>query len=195
MSELAQLIYDWLYRDLSLRTAGLILGALLVALHLYAFFNRDRLLAWLKSAPRHKSLGIVLLAIDLAWSLILMSSMDLGEFWKIRKIGLILLPILFGLMILYVDEFLAARALGILLLLLACPFLDAAFLEMPMTRLLLPVIAYIWIIFGMFWVGMPYLLRDQINWLAGSEARWKGLSLAGAGYGAVVLLCALAWWG
>ena len=195
MSELAQPIYDWLYRDLSLRAAGLILGAFLVGLHLYAFFNRGTLLPWLKLAPRQKTVGIVLLTVDLIWAMILMSSMDLGEFWKIRKIALILLPVLYGLMILYVDEFLTARALGILMLLGACPFLDAAFLEMPLSRLLLPLVAYVWIVLGMFWVGMPYLLRDQINWLAASESRWKGLSLGGAIYGGLVLACALAWWG
>ena len=195
MSELAQPIYDWLYRDLSLRTGGLILGVLLIAIHLYAFFNRSTLLPFLKMAPRQKTLGVVILTVDLGWSLILMSSMDLGEFWKIRRIALVLLPVIYGLMIVYVDEFLTARALGILLLLAACPFLDAAFLEMPLSRLLLPVMAYVWIILGMFWVGMPYLMRDHINWLGASESRWKGLSLGGAVYGAVVLACALAWWG
>ena len=72
-------------------------------------------------------------------------------------------------------RFLTARALGILMLLGACLFLVAAFLELPLTRLLLPVVAYVWIVLGMFWVGMPYLLRDQINWLAASELRWKDL--------------------
>jgi hypothetical protein len=195
MSELAQPIYDWLYRDLSLRTAGLILGGFLVSIHLYAFFNRSTLLPWLKIAPRQKTLGIVLLTVDLVMALILMSSMDLGEFWKVRKIALILLPVIYGLMILYVDEFLTARALGILMLLAACPFLDAAFLELPRSRLLLPLVAYAWIILGMFWVGMPYLLRDHINWLAASESRWKGLSIAGTVYGALVLVAAVTWWG
>jgi hypothetical protein len=26
-------------------------------------------------------------------------------------------------------------------------------------------LVYLWIIFGMFWVGMPYTLRDQISWI------------------------------
>jgi hypothetical protein len=195
MSELAQSIYDWLYRGLSLQSAGLILGVLLVAAHAYALFNYHQLRPALQEAPRHKRLGTILLGIALVWALILVSSMDMGEFWRVRRIALILLPVTFGLMITYVDEFLTARALGVLLLLAACPLLDAAFLEAPKSRLLLPLIAYVWIVLGMFWVGMPYLFRDHVGWATATEARWKKLSLGGLAYGALVLVCALAFWG
>lgn len=195
MNDLAHSIYDWIYRDLSLRTAGLIAGIVLIVAHAYALFNFAPARAWLKEAPRNKSLGIAILTVDLVWSLILMSSMDLGEFWKVRKIALVLLPVVYALMIVYVDEFLTARALGILLLLAACPLLDAAFLQLPATRVLLPLLAYVWIVAGMFWVGMPYLLRDQLGWVLASEARWKKLALGGLAYGAAIIVCALAFWG
>ena len=64
------------------------------------------------------------------------------------------------------DEFLAVRALGILFLLGAEPLLDAAFFRMEPSRLLVTVFAYLLIVVGLFWVTMPYLLRDQINWSA-----------------------------
>jgi len=195
MSELAQSLYDWLYRGLSLRSAGLIVGLLLVASHAYAFFNYHQLRPALKEAPRNKRLGTILLAVALAWSLLLVSSMDMGEFWRVRRIALVLLPVTFGLMLAYVDEFLTARALGILLLLAASPVLNAAFLEDPKSRVLLPILAYLWILLGMFWVGMPYLFRDHLGWATATEARWKKLSLGGLAYGMVVLVCALALWG
>ena len=44
----------------------------------------------------------------------------------------------------YVDEFLAVRALGILLLLLAEPLIEAAFLRPEAGRLLLVALAYAW---------------------------------------------------
>jgi len=195
MSELAQSIYDWLYRDLSLRAAGLSVGLLLLAAHAYAFFSYHSLLPVLREAPRSKPLGTTLLAIALLWALVLVSSMDMGEFWRVRRVALILLPVVFGLMLAYVDEFLTARALGILMLLAACPVLDAAFLEPPRTRVLLPLLAYAWIILGMFWVGMPYLFRDHTRWVTATEGRWKLLSLSGIGYGALLVVCALAFWG
>jgi len=195
MPELAHSIYDWLYRDLSLRAAGLIVGALLLAAHAYAFFNYRSLQTTLREAPRNKTLGTALLAIALVWALLLVSSMDMGEFWRVRRVALVLLPVVFGLMLAYVDEFLTARALGVLMLLAACPILDAAFLEAPRTRLLLPLVAYGWIVLGMFWVGLPYLFRDHVAWATATEARWKKLALSGLGYGALIVVCALAFWG
>jgi hypothetical protein len=179
MSELAHSLYDWLYRGLSLRGAGLIVGLLLVGTHAYAFFNYRSLRPFLKEAPRNKRLGTILLSITLVWALLLVSSMDMGEFHRVRRIAL----------------FLTARALGILMLLAACPVLNAAFLEAPRSRILLPLLAYGWIILGMFWVGMPYLFRDHVGWATATEARWKKLSLGGLLYGALVLLFALVFWG
>ena len=46
----------------------------------------------------------------------------------------------------------------------------------------------------MFWVGMPYLLRDQIAWVSASAKRWRGLAVGGLVYGAAVLLFALFSW-
>ena len=80
------------------------------------------------------------------------------------------------------------------LILAACPVLNAAFLEPPVSRLLLVALAYGWIIKGMVWVGMPYLMRDQINWAVADSKRWKLLTLAGVLYGAAVLVCALAFY-
>lgn len=195
MFELANSLYDWLYRGLSLRTAGLTVGLLLVATHAYAFFNYHTLRTTLKEAPRNKRLGMVLLSLALVWALLLVSSMDMGEFWRVRRLALILLPVVFGLMVAYVDEFLTARALGILMLLAAAPVLSAAFLEAPRTRLLLPLLSYGWIVLGMFWVGLPYLFRDHVGWATATEGRWKKLAISGVGYGVVVLVCAVAFWG
>jgi len=195
MTSWTESIYDWLYRDLTLRGMGLFLGVLLVAVHAGAVVKAGPAIAWAKRLPRNRKVGIVLLTIDLIWAWVLLSAMDMGEFWKLRKLVLILLPVTYGLMLIYVDEFLAARAAGILLLLAACPVLDAAFLELPHTRLLLPAMAYVWIVLGMFWVGMPYLMRDHIAWASASEQRWKRLAMSGAAYGAAILVCAFAFWG
>ena len=74
---------------------------------------------------------------------------------------------------------------------MAEPILEAAFLQPPESRLLLVVVAYAWVVLGMFWVGMPYLMRDWISWLLRSEARWKILCVAGLAYGVAVLICSL----
>ena len=76
------------------------------------------------------------------------------------------------------DEFLAVRALGILCLLAAEPLLDAAFFRYEPSRLLVTVFAYLMVVAGLFWVTMPYLLRDQIA-VESRGARAAGGSLHG----------------
>ena len=89
------------------------------------------------------------------------------------------------------DEFLAVARFGILFLLAAEPLLDAAFFRTEASRLLVTVFAYLLIVIGMFWVTMPYLLRDQINWSARTPGRWRLTSGLALLYGAAILACAV----
>jgi len=109
--------------------------------------------------------------------------MDLGEFSPYRRALLVLVPVACFLAWKYVDEFLAVRALGMLLLLLAEPLLESAFLQPGAGRLLLAVLAYAWVVMGLFWVGMPYLLRDQIDWWTRSAFRWRAGCVGGLVFG------------
>ena len=71
------------------------------------------------------------------------------------------------------------------------PLLDAAFFRNETSRLLVTVFAYILILAGLFWVTMPYLLRDQISWSARNNSRWRvthGLLFL---YGVAILACAV----
>ncbi|MBV9642870.1 MAG: hypothetical protein JO334_04790 [Verrucomicrobia bacterium] len=178
--------------DLSLHTVGLIVGSLLLAVHVIALILPEQTKGWLVKLPRSKPLGIGILAVDSLWSFWLVSNMDLGEFSQYRTWLQIGVPIAFVLTMTFVDEFLAVRALGMLALLAAEPVLSAAFLRPEVSRLLLVILAYVWLTLGLFWVGMPYVLRDQINWLTKTGSRFRALTLAGLVYGLVVLVCAVA---
>ena len=112
---------------------------------------------------------------------------DLGEFSNWRSLVLYLTPVAAVLAIFFMQEFLAVRALGGLALMAAEPLLEAAFMRDEQIRLLLVSLTYVWIIAGMFWVGMPYTLRDQVAWVTSSEKRWRAAAFAGLAYGA--LLC------
>ena len=116
----------------------------------------------------------------------------MGEFASFRRPLLFALPCGFVLVLKFVDEFLAVRALGILCLLAADPLLEAAFLRPEVSRLLVTVLAYLLIVAGLIWVTMPYLLRDQISWSTRDSARWRILSGAGLLFGAAILVCAVA---
>src|SRR5215472_1477743 len=161
---------------LSLHSAGIVAGVFLIALGLIGLTKPDFANA-IQRFPRSRVAGIVLLTICLAWTVWLLATIQMGEFSSFRRPLLIALPIGYVLALRFVDEFLAVRALGILCLLAAEPLLDAAFLRYETSRLLVTVFAYLLIIAGLFWVAIPYVLRDQLNWIARSVFRWRCLHL------------------
>ncbi len=185
-----------LYCDfLSLQAVGLIIGCLLIITHALALLKPVMMQDFPRQLPRHRQIGIAILAIDFIWAFWLIGNIDLGEFYTWETPIRFILPVCFVLFIVYVEEFLTVRAAGIFFLLLACPVLDVAFLQDPSTRLLLPLLAYIWILLALFWIGMPYLMRDQITWVSRSSGRWRIFSGAGLAYGVALLVCAVAFWG
>ena len=175
--------------QLSLRAAGIAVGLFLLLIGTAGLLN-PAMQSMARQMPRSRITGIVLLTIALFWCLWLLSTIEMGEFASFRRPLLIALPIGYILVMRFVDEFLAVRALGILCLLAAEPLLDAAFLRYEMSRLVVTVFAYLLVIAGLFWVTMPYLLRDQINWTADSNTRWRIASGGALIYGAVTLLLA-----
>ncbi|MEM6910862.1 MAG: hypothetical protein AAF555_04695 [Verrucomicrobiota bacterium] len=187
-----------------LKLVGLLAGGTLVATHTYAKVKALSFQVWLKSLPRHHSAGVVLLSLSTAWVFFLLAGgnlgfvswppLDLGEFHTLRTPLLIGLPIGCFLVARYVDEFLFPRALGALAMLLASVMLDAAFLREitpHLAKLLIPLLAYAAIIASLFWVGIPYVFRDQIEWASATRARWNGLCLGGIVYGILLILSAL----
>ena len=171
---------------LSLHTAGIIAGAFLVAVGVLGLI-KPQSGHLLKRFPRSRGAGVVLLTICLGWTFWLVATIQMGEFSSFRRPLLIALPVGYMLTLFFVDEFLAVRALGSLCLLAAEPLLDAAFLRYEPSRLLVTVFAYLLIVAGLFWVASPYILRDQINWSARSNLRWRCLHAIALVYGGAIL--------
>ena len=170
----------------SLHSAGIVAGGFLIGLGLVGL-TKPEVASVVKRFPRSRVAGVALLTICLAWTFWLLATIQMGEFSGFRRPLLIALPIGYMLALSFVDEFLAVRALGILCLLAAEPLLDAAFLRYETSRLLVTVFAYLLIIAGLFWVAIPYVLRDQIDWLARSAFRWRCLHGIELIYGGVIL--------
>jgi hypothetical protein len=178
----------------SLGFVGIVVGLALIASHVFALRAPDTVRPFLKTFPRSRVAGTILLAIAAIWSFWLVSTMDLGEFARLRTVLVIAVPVGAVLTWMFVDEFLAVRSLGILALLAAGPVLEAAFLRPETTRLFIVSLAYLWIFAGLFLVGMPFLLRDLLAWIVPSTKLYRQTSWAGVAYGTLILLCALAFW-
>lgn len=189
-------LYDYLYHQsptggIPLKGTGIVVALGLLASHLWAMKNAAKTQAFFKAFPRNYSWGVILLIIDTIWSVFALSNMDMGEFFNMRRTFIMVTIGGSIAVMIYVKEFLAVRALGALMLLVAGPVLTAAFLQPQMSRLLLPILAYVWIIVGMYFIGMPFLMRDWVNWLLAKPQRWNLAVYSGIGYGAVLLAAAI----
>lgn len=192
------------YEHLSLFTVGLVLAGWLIGSHALMLAKPAAVQGFLKKFSRNQMLGQILLGIGLVWFWLLIApenmgmisalSMDLGEFNAAKPMLRILVPVAMFLVATSVRDFLAVRALGVVGLMAASPLLEGAFLKDPASRLLVPVFAYALLTASMFFVGMPYLFRDAVDWVSAKPERWRLTSLAGLGYGMATLVCALAFW-
>jgi hypothetical protein len=178
----------------SLQLTGIVVGLLLVIAHALALALPVPTQSFLRALPRSRTWGTIFLAISALWAFWLVCTIDLGEFARLRSLLTIAVPVGAVLAWVFVDEFLAVRALGILALLAADPILDAAFLRLEASRLLLVCLAYVWILSGLFLVGMPYIMRDLIAWIVGSTTRYRAGAMAGIVCGAAILGCAILCW-
>ncbi|MEI6034786.1 MAG: hypothetical protein WCS65_10970 [Verrucomicrobiae bacterium] len=174
--------------------AGLAAGILLILSHAFALAREESCIGWAKMFPRSRPAATALLAVAAVWSFWLVSAIDLGEFSSLRSV--MLAAIVAGAILswIYVPEFLAVRSLGMLLLLAADPLLESAVLRTEPSRLLLVILAYAWVVAGLFFVGMPYLLRDAIAWVTASPLRWKSAAAGGVAWGIALVACALLAW-
>lgn len=178
----------------SLFQVGLVVGIALIVCHAVALARPAQTGVLLRAFPRSAAMGKVLLVVAAVWSYWLVSVADLGEFSHLRGALQVGVPVGAVLAWFFVDEFLSVRALGTLALLAAEPVLSAAFLQPPLSRLLLVVLAYAWIVAGLFLVGMPYLLRDVIAGLTGNIRTLRIGAIGGVAYGAALLICSVLFW-
>ena len=174
----------------NLPLAALILGIVITAKHLISLVAPGSLQNFLKKFPRSRFWGTTLLLIATIWTFFLTATIDLGEFSSLRM--MLMVGIIFGSALFwhFVPEFLAVRSLGFILLLLARPMLEMTFLKSGLLPILLSLLAYLWIIAGLFMVGMPYLLRDFITFISTPHRKqlWQLLSYAGLFYGLLLVI-------
>ncbi|MCC7299466.1 MAG: hypothetical protein IT583_00095 [Verrucomicrobia bacterium] len=149
----------------------LLLGSLAVAIGGFSLWMPARLRNGNERFPRSVWPGRILVIIDLIWSAYEISLMHLGMFdaWKVHLYWLV--PVSIYLCITYLDELLSPRALGGLFLLAAGPVLDAARWNPSGWRVVISVIAYLWILLGLTFLLAPWWFRRLMPWIVGTNDR------------------------
>lgn len=189
------------YEKLSLSTAGIVMGALLLVLHALALAKPQATKAMLNSLSTNEKAARGLLTLDFVWLFLLLLDadwnplcMNLFDFNNMRGYLLILCPIIWFVLYSRGKDLLFPRALGFFLLLACIVPLTAAFLKDPVSRLLIPCWCYPVLTVALFWVGKPYLFRDWMEKYTASPRLYTIINVIGAAWGAAILLCAVCFW-
>lgn len=192
------------YQEISLASAGLFTGLALVILYGLMLWKPEKSKEIAVKLPRNSDLGTYFMGFGMVWFWLLVApdgkgflsalTMDLGEFNKIKNYLMIGVPLFCIGMIVYVKEFLFVRGLGLCLLMIAAPLLYASDFEPVPLQFVMPLFCYAMIIKGLFFVGMPYLFRDGVNWAVASDTRWRRLLAGGMAMGVLFLVLSLTVW-
>lgn len=176
---------------MSLRLWSVVLSLVLVVAHvpLVAAPGRVRRMAvWF---PRSRWCGWLLAAIDLIWAAWLLNKVPLGRFDVLKDYLLVLTPVAFVVVAVFVDELLAARALGGLLVLAPALILDAARWHESGWRLVMVAIAYIMVADGMLLLLSPYWFRKVVQGAMVRDGVRRGIACLGCAAGIVLVVLGL----
>lgn len=144
--------------------------------------------AFIKAFPRSRLWAWLLTSLDMVLVSYLVWTLPDSWFTPWRASLLVLTPVGIVLILYFVDELLAARALGGLLLLAAAPVLAAARFHPSDARLVMVVLAYLWVLPGMLLVANPWWFRKLTEPLMATNMRCRLLS----GFGVLLGLALIA---
>ncbi|OVE74230.1 hypothetical protein BVX94_01050 [bacterium B17] len=163
------------------------LGLFFVAWYSVMFAMPGKAIELLKKFPRDRASGIVLTALTILWAAILLYKMPLGWFDNYKQSLYLLGPLTFFLVVKFMDELLAPRALGALFLLIPAPILHGIrFHESPL-RLVIVVLCYIMIVKGLVFVMSPYQFRKRVERFVTTDKACKAFGIAGILVGVFLL--------
>lgn len=177
----------------SLAIATCALGGLKIVGSLGSLVAPDRARRAWQGFSRHQVAGWVLAAIDLFWvAWLILTTPPFSGMAKIAPMVYVGVPLIFFLVATFMDEMLAPRALGGLFLLLATPVLTAARDNLSYWSLFITLIAYVWVVVGMWIVVSPYRFRQFADYLSNDMQRFRRGNVTGLIVGVLLVTLGLA---
>jgi hypothetical protein len=176
---------------MTLSTLAILIGAGTCAVSLFALLQPAAVIKRVRAFPRSEPIGFVLMLLGTAWFVYNLNHEAIADFAAYKKYMLTGFAALGVLTCLYVRDYLAVRGLSVCLLLLAWFTLNRTRWEESSARLLLVVLAYVWVICGMWFTVSPWRLRDIIQWSTASERRVRVGGIVKIILGATILVLGL----
>lgn len=139
--------------------------------------------------PRSRIAGRVVSAVVVFWTARILKAFPLDNWEYLKAYIPVAAVVSFVMLIYFLDELLAARALGGLFQLIGVPVLDAIRFHHPLARGLTLGI-YVLVVVGMILIMSPYRFRHFFEWLFARPGRAKGWAVGLGIYGVSLMLIA-----
>jgi hypothetical protein len=161
------------FMAVTLSTLAIVLGGIIALLNLAGLIQPQKFAEIARKFPRNEAIGYLLMAAGTVWFLLNVSHESLADFENMKN-GLFALFIAIAIgTCIFVRDFLAVRGLAIVLLLVAKLMVDTERWANTEWRLVIAVLAYIFVIAGMWLTVSPWRLRDAIHWDTANPQRMR----------------------
>jgi hypothetical protein len=168
-----------------------ILGAAIIAGRLPGIVAPEKFRTHARKFPRSVLWGRILIAVAAVWAGISVYRAAVDEWAWARPVVVVAVPIAYWLVIQYADQFLALRGAAALMLFIAKVALDAADLSDTPWRLVVTVLAYVWVCVAMWMAVAPHQVRDWIGVVTANNARCRGACSVTTAIGALLVVLGL----
>ena len=166
---------------IKLSTLAILLGLGMGLPQVYGIFQPQKFAVAVRKFPRNLPAGIALMLLATAWFVWNVAQEGDADFAAMKPV---LMAGFVGVGVascVFIQDFLAARGLAVVFLLLAKLMVDTARGADTDWRWVISGWAYVLVVAGIWFTVSPWRLRDLLEWGAASEARVKigcGLRLA-----------------
>jgi hypothetical protein len=168
-----------------------ILGAAIIVGRLPGILVPEKFSVEARKFPRSVLWGRILMGICALWAGIVMYNAAVDDFAWARPLVVIGVPIAYALVIQFADQFLAVRSLAALLLLIAKVVLNATDRSDSPSRLIVTVLAYLWVCAAIWMASAPHQVRDCITFTTANATRCRAVCSLGAAVGVFLVLLGL----
>ena len=165
----------------------MILGALALGSGVWGMMAREQALDFTKGFPRNDNAGYFTIIAAMVWFLLILKGESMSDFERYRlHFNVFILATGIGACV-YLKDYLAVRGSSVLMILLAKLIVDTARWHESDWRLVLVTMAYIMVVKGMWFTASPWRMRDLIEYVTGTEARFQKVCIARMVFGALLL--------
>jgi hypothetical protein len=158
---------------MKLSLLSILLGVGMSVPQVYALAKPVQFTTAARKLPRNLPVGIALMLLGTAWFLWIVNQEPIADFSAYKPMMMIAFAAVGLLTCIFVQDFLAARGLAVVLLLLGKLMLDTGRPHLGDSRwvLVIQTWAYILIIVGIWFTITPWKLRDLIDFATATENR------------------------